>query len=79
MASSINSNKYSNLDHRSLKPAQDAASVLQRYRDDNPSHQIPKLQPDPKGPPPDDGNADNTQQQPGMQPCRVCWRSVWAS
>lgn len=49
--------------HRSLRPAQDATSVLQRYREDNPSHQIAKLESDPTSLTPDD--ADDAQ-QPGV-------------
>lgn len=49
--------------HRSLRPSQDAASVLQRYRDDNPSHQIAKSESDPTSLPP--GDADDAE-RPGV-------------
>lgn len=56
---------------RSLRPAQDAASVLQRYKQENPTCQIVTLDTSPQAPASAQDD-DSAQQQPGGFEEHVC-------
>ena len=56
--------------HRSLRPAQDAASVLQRYRQEHPGSKIGPLEASHGGPAPDGEDSDHQGIPPGSKACR---------